>query len=116
VFGDGLQTRDFTYVGDVVQATLAAAEAHDVTGLVINVGGGAQVSVNEVLEAIAELAGRELDVRYDERQSGDVRDTCADSTLARERLGLAPETDWRDGLRMQWEWMAHDRRAASADS
>jgi nucleoside-diphosphate-sugar epimerase len=69
-----------------------------------------------VLEAIAELAGRELDVRYDERQSGDVRDTCADSTLARERLGLAPETDWRDGLRMQWEWMAHDRRAASADS
>ena len=105
VFGDGLQTRDFTYVGDVVQATLAAAEAPDVTGLVINVGGGAQVSVNEVLGVISELAGRELDVRYDARQSGDVRDTCADSTLARERLGLAPETDWHDGLRRQWEWM-----------
>jgi len=105
VFGDGLQTRDFTFVEDVVRATLAAAEAPDVAGLVINVGGGAQVSVNEALHVIEELSGRKLDVRYDARQSGDVRDTCADSTLARERLGLAPETDWHEGLRRQWEWM-----------
>jgi UDP-glucose 4-epimerase len=105
VFGDGLQTRDFTFVGDVVRATIAAAEAPDVAGLVLNVGGGAQVSVNEALELIQDLSGRKLDVHYDDRQSGDVRDTCADSTLARERLGVAPETDWRDGLRQQWEWM-----------
>jgi nucleoside-diphosphate-sugar epimerase len=105
VFGDGRQTRDFTFVGDVVQATIAAGEARDVGGLVANVGGGAQVSVNEALDVIGELAGRRLEVRYEERQSGDVRDTCADSTLAKERLGLAPETEWHDGLRKQWEWM-----------
>ena len=105
VFGDGLQTRDFTFVGDVVEATLAAGELPDVGGLVVNVGGGAQVSVNEALEAIGELSGKKLDVRYEERVSGDVRDTCADSTLAKERLGLAPATEWRDGLRKQWEWM-----------
>jgi UDP-glucose 4-epimerase len=105
VFGDGLQTRDFTFVGDVVRATLAAAEAPDVTGLVINVGGGAQVSVNEILEVIGELAGSRLDVRHEQPQSGDVHDTCADSRLARERLGVTPETDWHEGLRRQWEWM-----------
>ena len=70
VFGDGRQSRDFTFVGDIVAATRAAGEADTAPGRVFNVGGGGSVSVNRALETLAGIAGRPLDVRHSERQDG----------------------------------------------
>ena len=72
VFGDGRQTRDFTYVGDIVAATRAAAEADTPPGRVYNIGGGNRTSLRCALEVLAGIAGRPLDVRHRERESGDV--------------------------------------------
>ncbi len=105
VFGDGHQTRDFTYVGDIVAATRAAAEASTEPGRVFNIGGGDAVSVNRALETLAALAGRPLDVRRRARQSGDVRDTGADTERARTELGFAPETDLETGLAAELAWV-----------
>jgi UDP-glucuronate 4-epimerase len=106
VFGDGEQTRDFTFVHDVVRATRAAGMAPAAVGNVFNVGGGSRVSVNDALELLRVLADRPLDVRYEARESGDVRDTGADTTRARRDLGFAPRTPFADGLRAEWEWTA----------
>jgi nucleoside-diphosphate-sugar epimerase len=106
VYGDGHQTRDFTYVADIVAATRAAGERADVAGLVFNVGGGERISLRQAMDVIAECAGSELDVRYLETQHGDVRDTGADTTRARELLGYDPTTSVREGLVAEFEWMA----------
>jgi nucleoside-diphosphate-sugar epimerase len=82
LYGDGRQTRDFTYVADIVAATRAAAETPTPPGRVFNVGGGDRTSVNHALEVLAGLAGRPLDVRRGARESGDVRDTGADTERA----------------------------------
>jgi nucleoside-diphosphate-sugar epimerase len=113
VYGDGEQTRDFTFVADVVAATLAAAEAPGIGGRVYNVGGGSQVSVNRALGLLAELAGRPLDVRRVERERGDVRSTSADIRRAREELGWAPRVPFDDGLRRELEWSAALEAAAA---
>lgn len=105
VFGDGTQTRDFTYVGDVVSALRAAATADGVVGQAFNIGGGAQVSVNEALALISELCGHELQVSYAASVQGDVRDTCADTRRAHDALGFTPETSLRNGLAAELEWM-----------
>jgi nucleoside-diphosphate-sugar epimerase len=109
IFGDGRQTRDFTYVGDVVAAVRAAGEAADVGGDAFNVGGGSRVSLNHTLDVLAELAGRPLDVRRRDRESGDVQDTGADIAAARDALGFEPRTSLRDGLAAELEWVG--RRA-----
>jgi UDP-glucuronate 4-epimerase len=114
VFGDGRQTRDFTFVADVVRATRAAGEAPGVGGLIMNIGGGSQVSVNETLAFLGELAGNSLDVKYVEQMHGDVRNTCADSALAEKHLGIVPEVEWRQGLQAEWEWaLGVEERPAS---
>jgi UDP-glucuronate 4-epimerase len=105
IFGDGRQTRDFTFVGDVVAAVLAAAGAGDVGGKVFNIGGGSRVSLAAALELLASIAGRPLDVRHLERESGDVQDTGADIARARETLGFEPSTDVGDGLQAEFEWV-----------
>jgi nucleoside-diphosphate-sugar epimerase len=105
VFGDGRQTRDFTYVGDIVAATRAAAEADTAPGRVYNVGGGNRTSLRCALEVLAGLAGRPLDVRHRERESGDVMDTGADTTRAERELGFAPRTSLADGLAAELEWV-----------
>ena len=104
VFGDGTQTRDFTYVSDVVQATRQAALAEQVGGNVYNVGGGAQISLNDGIALIEQFAGRRLEVSRVERQHGDVRDTSADSGRARMDLGLEDTVDFTSGLRKQFDW------------
>jgi len=106
VLGDGGQTRDFTYVGDVVSACRAAAEAPDAAGRVYNVGGGSRVTLNHTIELLAGLAGRPLDVRRRQRERGDVVDTGADIRLARRDLGFDPTTSLADGLRAEFEWIA----------
>ncbi|MEA2125180.1 MAG: hypothetical protein QOI80_1962 [Solirubrobacteraceae bacterium] len=114
VFGDGEQTRDFTYVADIVAATRAAGEQPDVEGRVFNVGGGERISLAAALRTIEQCAGRRLDVRHLDTQHGDVRDTGADTTLARELLGFHPTTAVADGLASEFEWMAARQSERSA--
>jgi UDP-glucuronate 4-epimerase len=105
VFGDGRQTRDFTYVGDVVAALRRGASEERAVGGTFNVGGGSQVSLNDALEALANIAGVAPEVTYRERQHGDVMDTCADAGRSREVLGFAPATTLETGLAAEFEWM-----------
>jgi UDP-glucuronate 4-epimerase len=117
LFGDGRQTRDFTYVGDIVAATRSAGEG-EASG-VLNVGGGGAISLNRALELLAGIAGRPLDVRRGARESGDVQDTGADISRARALLGFAPRTSVTDGLAAELEWVLSapaERRARTRRS
>ena len=113
VYGDGEQTRDFTYIDNVVQATLLACEAPAANGRVINVGTGARISLNQVLELLRELSGNKLEAKYDPPREGDIRDSQADITLARESLGYEPTVQFADGLRQTFAWY-QDSQAKSA--
>ncbi len=104
VYGDGGQTRDFTYVGDAVAATLAAADRGE-PGAVYNIGGGARVSINEVLELVARCTGRPLTIRREPPQRGDMRDTYADTSRARAALGFTPTVDLAHGLEEERRWL-----------
>jgi nucleoside-diphosphate-sugar epimerase len=105
VFGDGSQTRDFTYVDDAVGATIAAAERGRI-GATYNIGGGSRVSVNEVVEMIARVTGHHLRIDRGPAQKGDMRDTWADTTRARADLGFAPTVSLEDGLAEEHRWLA----------
>ncbi len=105
VYGDGEQTRDFTYVDDAVTATILAAE-RGVPGRAYNIGGGSRVSINDVLRLIEQLSGRRLDIRREAPQKGDMRDTYADTSRARADLGFAPSTSLADGLAAEYRWLA----------
>ncbi|MGH9313721.1 MAG: NAD-dependent epimerase/dehydratase family protein [Vicinamibacterales bacterium] len=105
LYGDGTQTRDFTYVADAVRATIAAGD-RGASGGVYNIGGGSRVSMNDVLALIERVAGRRLDVRREPPQKGDMRDTYADTSRARADLGFAPSVTLEEGLRAQRDWLA----------
>ena len=96
VFGDGLQTRDYVYVGDVVAANLAAAES-DATGP-FNIGTGRQTSVLDLVEALGAIAGRAFEPELAPERPGEVRHIALDYTRAREQLGYEPQVGLRDGL------------------
>lgn len=102
VFGDGRQSRDFTYVGDTVAGTLAAATRGQ-PGSVYNLGGGSRISMNGVIEIIEQFTGP-VPVRYTDAALGDARDTAADTTLAQKELGFVPSFDLVTGLQEQVEW------------
>ena len=104
LYGDGEQTRDFTFIADAVAATIAAAE-RGVPGRVYNIGGGSRVSINQVLRIVERLAGRPLTIRREPSQKGDMRDTYADTTLARRDLQFAPATKLEDGLEAEYRWL-----------
>jgi UDP-glucuronate 4-epimerase len=106
VLGDGRQTRDFTFVADVVQATRAVATIPNLEGRVYNIGGGARVSLSEAISIIEELAGKPIGVDRFPPLPGDVRDTGADIDRARADLNYEPVTDLRNGLAAQFEWAA----------
>lgn len=114
VFGDGRQTRDFTYVEDVVAATRAAASARLGVERIFNVGGGTPTSLRRALDYIAELAGKRLDVRYLQSERGDVRDTAAETSKARQHLGFDPTTTLEQGLAAEFEWLAERARGGAA--
>ena len=105
VFDDGRQTRDFTFVADVVDATIAATRAPLGEQRALNVGGGSPASIRDALELIAELADKDVEVNYLDKERGDVRDTAADTTLAREILGFSPKTGLAEGLTAEFEWV-----------
>lgn len=112
IYGDGTQSRDFTYIADAVAANRVAMDSSIEWG-VYNIGGGATITVREVLELIADLAGTELDIDFVNTQKGDVRHTSADTTKAREALGYDPTVDVRTGLERELAWM-QELVAASA--
>jgi nucleoside-diphosphate-sugar epimerase len=105
VFGDGEQTRDFTFVADAVAATVAAA-TRGVPGVVYNIGGGVRLSLNGVLDLIGRVSGRTLRLTVDPAQQGDMRHTFADTSRARIDLGFAPRVGIEDGLAAEYEWLA----------
>ena len=104
LYGDGEQTRDFTFVEDAVAATIAAGD-HGRPGAVYNIGGGSRVSMNEVIALIAQATGRRIDVRREPTQKGDMRDTFADTSSARADLGWAPKTSLADGINAEVRWL-----------
>jgi nucleoside-diphosphate-sugar epimerase len=105
VFGDGGQTRDFTFVTDAVAGTIAAGE-RGVPGRAYNLGGGSRVSLNEVLDIIGRVTGQPLHIERGPAQKGDVRDTYADTSLARTDLGFQPTVSLADGLAEEYRWLA----------
>lgn len=98
VFGDGEQTRDFTYIENVVHANLLAATAPDAVGAAMNIGCGELISLNNVLKLAGELLHMPVQANYREARSGDVRDSLADISKARKLLGYAPAINFREGL------------------
>ena len=104
VYGDGEQTRDFTYVADAVEANWVALQPA-AAGQVFNIGGGSRSSVNQVLATLDRILGRPIRREQRPPQPGDVRHTWADTTRAREALGFHPRISLQDGLRRQVEWL-----------
>ena len=104
LFGDGSQTRDFTYVDDIVAATRAAAD-RGAPGGVYNVGGGERVAMRDVLQRIERVTGRPLAVSREEAQKGDMKDTFADTSAARRDLGFRSTVPLDEGLAREWDWI-----------
>ncbi len=104
IYGDGEQTRDFTYVGNVVDGVLRACEAPHVAGRVINVATGGRVSVNTLLRTLCRIVGVDADPVYLPPRPGDIRDSQADIRLARSLLGYEPRVSLEEGLRRTVEW------------
>jgi len=105
VYGDGEQTRDFTFVQDAVTATIAAA-TRGVAGRVYNIGGGSRVTVHDVLDMIGRVSGRQPLGQTDPAQKGDMRHTYADTALARADLGFTPAVALEEGLAAEYHWLA----------
>ena len=104
IYGDGEQTRDFTYVANVVDGVLRACEAPNVAGEVMNVATGGRISLNDLLKTMNRILGTSLEAVYQSPRAGDVRDSQADITKAKALLGYAPNVDLEDGLRRTLDW------------
>jgi UDP-glucose 4-epimerase len=105
LYGDGEQTRDFTFVDDAAAATMAAGE-RGVPGRVYNIGGGSRVTVNEVIQVLERVLGRAITVDRRPAQKGDMRHTYADTSLARRDLGFAPSVTLEQGLTAEYRWLS----------
>jgi UDP-glucose 4-epimerase len=105
VYGDGEQTRDFTFIGDAVEANVAGA-ARGVPGRVYNIGGGSRVSVNHVLDMIARVTGRNPVIVSEPDQKGEMRHTYAETWLARMDLGFMPTVGLEEGLAAEYRWLS----------
>jgi len=104
VFGDGEQTRDFTYVENAVQANILACEAPSASGRTFNVGTGQAVSLNQVLQMLQRIAGKQLETKYEPAREGDIRDSLADIRLAKEFLSYEPTVLFEEGLERTFTW------------
>ena len=104
IYGDGKQTRDFTFVSDIVNGNLLAMQSALVGG-VFNLGGGSRVVLNDVLETVQQVAGKGAKIVYRDVQRGDVKHTLADTSKAMSELAYRPQVDLSTGLKAQWEWL-----------
>jgi UDP-glucose 4-epimerase len=111
IFGDGEQSRDFTYIDNVVDATLRACTAPDASGKVINVGVGGRFTLNQTITLLNQIFGKQVTPRYDPPRSGDVLHSQADISLARQVLGYEPQVPYEQGLRKTVEWYRHELAA-----
>lgn len=110
IFGDGEQSRDFTYVDNVVAANLSAANAAGAAGKVINVANGERITLNELLAVLKDLTGKhDVNAEYREPRVGDVRHSLADNLMARELLGYEVKVDLREGLKRTIDWWKSSR-------
>ena len=114
IYGDGGQTRDFTYVANVVDGVLRACEANGASGEVINVATGGRISLNELYHTMKKLVGATVDPVYVDTRAGDVRDSQADISKARRILGYEPVVSFEEGLRRTVEWYRTATAGASA--
>jgi len=104
IYGDGEQSRDFTYVENIVDETLRACEAPEASGLVFNGGTGARITLNQVLKMLSRITGQTIQAKYDVARNGDIRDSQADVSLAGKILGYEPRVQFEEGLKRTWEW------------
>src|SRR2546421_10655492 len=111
IFGDGEQTREFTFVSDAVDGTVKAASA-DVVGQIVNLGGGSRVTINRVLGTLEDISRLEARRKFLPAALGDPRHTGASINVARERLGWEPRVALREGLAKQWQWFQETRAGA----
>tara|TARA_B100001123_G_C15343974_1_gene1036159 strand:- start:2964 stop:3908 length:945 start_codon:yes stop_codon:yes gene_type:complete len=107
LFGNGEQTRDFTFIEDIISATTAAGTRGE-PGRVYNIGGGSRVSMNHVIKLMNQCTNREPIVVHQERQKGDMRDTYADTTLAQTDLGFEPSVTLEEGIKAEFEWLSEN--------
>jgi nucleoside-diphosphate-sugar epimerase len=112
VYGDGEQSRDFTFVENVVDETLRACEAQNASGMVFNGGTGARITLNQVLRLLERITGKKIQAKYDPPRTGDIRHSQADITRARSILGYNPRVLFEEGLERTWEWYkkAYDQK------
>ncbi len=115
IYGDGEQTRDFTYIANVVDGVLRACETPAAAGEVVNVATGRRISLKELLRTLTRLAGSRLEPIYREVRAGDVRDSQADIGKAQRLLGYAPLVDLQEGLRQTLDWYRTEMTAARSD-
>ena len=108
VFGDGTQTRDFTFVDDAVEANISAAEG-DIVGEVFNIGGGSRISVSDLIKEIEKITGKTAKIKYIEKQKGDVSDTLADVNKVKKELGWKPKVEIKEGLKKFVDWWKAER-------
>lgn len=114
IYGDGEQTRDFTYVANVVDGVLRACDAPTASGEVINVATGGRISLNQLFQAMKAVVGGTANPTYAEPRAGDVRDSQADISKARKILGYEPTVSFEDGLKRTIEWYRSTSATASA--
>jgi nucleoside-diphosphate-sugar epimerase len=113
VYGDGEQSRDFTYVGNVVEANLLACEAKRAAGLAFNIGTGSRYTLNQTLALLEKITGRPAKAKYAPPREGDIRDSQADISLAKNVLGYNPRIAFEEGLKHTWEWFCTAQNAPS---
>jgi nucleoside-diphosphate-sugar epimerase len=104
VYGDGEQSRDFTFVENVVAANLQACVAPGVAGLAMNLGTGGRYTLNQTLRLLEQFSGKPVHANYSAPRDGDIRDSQADTALAREMIAYAPSVGFEEGLRRTWDW------------
>jgi nucleoside-diphosphate-sugar epimerase len=113
IYGDGEQSRDFVYVGNVVEAILLAAEGKGAPGLALNIGTGNRYTLNQTLALLEKITGRPARAKYAAPREGDIRDSQADISLAKEALGYHPRFGFEEGLKRTWEWFCAAQNVSS---
>ena len=104
IYGDGEQSRDFTFVENIVDESLRACEAGGASGKVFNGGTGVRVTLNEVLRQLEKITGKKIPAKYEPARSGDILHSQADISLARKILGYEPRVLFEEGLKRTWDW------------
>lgn len=104
IYGDGEQSRDFTYIANIVDEVLRACETKGASGMVFNGGTGARITLNEVIKLLEKITGKKVTPKYDPPRTGDIRHSQADISLADKILGYKPLVLFEEGLRRTWEW------------